>query len=59
MRRKLRGDSLAYLDMKNLVRAVGLPKLNFCTACFDDHYPIAVPKDVRVTKFDLEEQKVP
>lgn len=59
IRKHVGADSLAYLDMKNLVRAVGLPKLNFCTACFDDHYPIAVPKDVRVTKFDLEEQKVP
>jgi amidophosphoribosyltransferase len=58
IRKHVGADSLAYLDMKNLVRAVGLPKLNFCTACFDEHYPIVVSKEVRVTKFDLEEQKV-
>lgn len=58
IRKHVGADSLAYLEMKNLVRAVGLPKLNFCTACFDDQYPIAIPKDVRVTKFDLEEQTV-
>jgi amidophosphoribosyltransferase len=40
--------------MDNLVKAVGLPKANFCTACFDGDYPIEVPPDVRVTKFDLE-----
>ncbi len=59
IRQHLHADSLAYLDMKNLVKAVGLPKANFCTACFDEHYPIAVPKDVRISKFDLEENKVP
>lgn len=58
IRQHVGADSLAYLDMKNLIRAVGLPKLNFCTACFDERYPIPVPKDVRVAKFDLEEQKV-
>ncbi|MEN6343929.1 MAG: amidophosphoribosyltransferase [Armatimonadia bacterium] len=58
IRQHVGADSLEYLDMKNLIRAVGLPKLNFCTACFDERYPIPVPKDVRVAKFDLEEQKV-
>ncbi len=47
-------DSLEYLELKNLIKAVGLPKTNFCTACFDRHYPIPVPKEVKVTKFDLE-----
>jgi len=49
-------DSLAYLNMKNLITAVGLPKSNFCTACFDNQYPIPIPPDVKVTKFDLETQ---
>ncbi|MCE5216959.1 amidophosphoribosyltransferase [bacterium] len=56
IRQHVGADSLEYLDMKNLIRAVGLPKLNFCTACFDERYPIPVPKDVRVAKFDLEEK---
>ena len=50
----LNADSLEYLDLKNLVKAVGLPKGNFCTACFDRQYPIPVPREIKVTKFDLE-----
>ena len=59
IREHVGADSLAYLDMRNLVKAVGLPKANFCTACFDERYPIAIPKDVRVSKFDLEQETVP
>lgn len=54
IRQHVGADSLAYLDTANLVAAVGLPKANFCTACFDNDYPIPVPPDVTVTKFDLE-----
>ena len=31
------------------------PRPPFCHACFSGQYPIAVPKDVQVTKFALEE----
>jgi amidophosphoribosyltransferase len=54
IREYMDADSLEYLDLANLIKAVGLPKTNFCTACFDRHYPIPVPKEVKVTKFDLE-----
>lgn len=54
IREYMDADSLEYLELKNLIKAVGLPKTNFCTACFDRHYPIPVPKEVKVTKFDLE-----
>jgi len=50
-------DSLHFLDMKGLVAAVGLPKGSFCTACFDRAYPIPIPKEIKVSKFDLEEEK--
>jgi amidophosphoribosyltransferase len=53
----VRADSLAFLDMDNLVEAVGLPKINFCTACFDEAYPIEVPADLQITKYDLEAEK--
>jgi amidophosphoribosyltransferase len=56
IRAHLDADSLEYLDIKNLVKAVGLPKTNFCTACFDRQYPIPVPREIKVTKFDLEKQ---
>jgi len=51
----LNADSLEYLSLKNLIKAVGLPKTNFCTACFDRHYPIPVPRELKATKFALEE----
>jgi amidophosphoribosyltransferase len=50
----LNADSLEFLDLKNLVRAVGLPKTNFCTACFDRQYPIPVPRDLKTHKFRLD-----
>jgi amidophosphoribosyltransferase len=52
----LGADSLDFLHLPNLVKAVGLPKSNFCAACFNNDYPIAVPDYVRASKFDLEEE---
>jgi len=59
IRQHVDSDSLAYLEMDNLVRAVGLPKLDFCTACFDEDYPIPVADDIMVSKYDLEEGRAP
>jgi amidophosphoribosyltransferase len=59
IREHLNADSLEYLDIKNMVKAVGLPKTNFCTACFDRQYPIPVPRDMKVSKFDLEKPEKP
>lgn len=33
-------DSLHYLSLAGLVRATGMPKMNFCLACFDGKYPV-------------------
>lgn len=59
IRRHIGADSLEFLTLRNLVKAVGLPKHNFCTACFDNDYPIPVPEDVRISKFDLEQERAP
>jgi amidophosphoribosyltransferase len=50
IRESMGADSLEYLSMKNLIAAVGLPKNNFCTACFDNHYPIPIPRELRAAK---------
>ncbi|MEA3402630.1 MAG: amidophosphoribosyltransferase [Armatimonadota bacterium] len=55
IREHVGADSLEFLHLRNLVKAVGLPKTNFCTACFDNKYPIPVPDHLMATKFDLEE----
>jgi amidophosphoribosyltransferase len=46
-------DSLTYLSLDGLVKATGLPRKDFCLACFDGNYPIA--PDRSFTKNSLGE----
>jgi amidophosphoribosyltransferase len=48
-------DSVGYLDIDGMVRATGLPRDNFCLACFDGEYP--VPFDGILDKFIMERRK--
>lgn len=50
-------DSLGYLSLDNLIKAVGMPKRLFCRACFDGKYPIDVPPEMKVTKHALEDSE--
>ena len=52
--RYLAADSLGYLSLEGLVQAAGSPKSDFCRACFDGEYPVAIPE--RAGKYVLEEQ---
>jgi amidophosphoribosyltransferase len=45
-------DSLGYLSIDGLVKAVGLPKDTFCLACFTGDYPI--PVQLEMDKLALE-----
>ncbi len=45
-------DSLGYLSVDGLVKAVGLPKDIFCLACFTGDYP--VPVQMEMDKLGLE-----
>jgi len=45
-------DSLSYLTMEGLLRAVGLARGKFCTACFTGEYPI--PVQLEMDKLALE-----
>lgn len=38
-------DSLHYLSLAHLIEATGLPKSQFCAACFTGNYPIPVPEE--------------
>jgi amidophosphoribosyltransferase len=40
-------DSLAYLTLDNLKRAIGAPGAGFCTACLTGDYPVEVPVTLR------------
>jgi amidophosphoribosyltransferase len=42
IRQHIGADSLGYLSIAGLVRAIGLPEDTFCNACFHGDYPIPV-----------------
>lgn len=42
IRQKIGVDSLNYLSYESMMKATGLPENNFCTACFNGKYPIAI-----------------
>lgn len=50
-------DSLGYLSLDGLIRAIGGVREKFCMACFDGEYPIDIPEDVKVTKLMLEKEE--
>ena len=47
-------DSLGYLSIQGLAKAIGLKRDKFCLACFDGKYPIEVPDDIKVSKLAFE-----
>jgi len=51
-------DSLGYLSIAGVLRALDLPYDRFCFACFDGRYPEPVPYDPARRKFMLEEAPV-
>lgn len=50
----LGADSLAYVDLDELVDATGLPKSGLCRACFDGEYPVPLPEPELLGKHVLE-----
>ncbi len=48
-------DSLGYLSIEGLIRAVSLPKNIFCMACLSGDYPMQIPADLKVSKFSFED----
>lgn len=45
-------DSLKYLSLEGMLKAMMLPKDEFCTACFTGDYPVKLPK--KFSKYALE-----
>jgi amidophosphoribosyltransferase len=59
IRRHIAADSLGYLSVRGLMRAIRMQKDRFCHACFTGDYPIEVPDEVAVQKLALEESREP
>ncbi|HYW23185.1 MAG TPA: amidophosphoribosyltransferase [Terriglobales bacterium] len=55
VRRFIGADSLAYLSIPALMRAVGHGTIDqFCRACFDGAYPVPVPQQLEMDKMAFE-----
>ena len=48
-------DSLKYLSHEGMIKATGLSRETFCTACFSGEYPIAIPKELEGAKLRYEQ----
>src|SRR3989339_327251 len=44
IRKYLDADSLGYLSLEGLVKAVNLPQQSMCMACLNNHYPVEIPE---------------
>ncbi len=51
-------DSLAYLSQEGMLQTTQEDPANFCSACFNGNYPIAIPETVKRSKLMLEPTKV-
>ena len=51
--RSIGADSLAYVELDELVEATNVPKDRLCRACFDGEYPVGLP-DTEIDKLLLE-----
>ena len=55
IRQAIGADSLGYQSVQGLLKGLNIPRRKLCLACFTGRYPIAIPKDVKLSKLDLEE----
>jgi amidophosphoribosyltransferase len=60
VRQHIGSDSLAYLSIPALMRAVGHGTIDqFCRACFDGAYPVPVPQQLEMDKMAFEDLPSP
>ena len=57
VREQIGADSLHYLSIPGLIRAIGRgTSQEFCRACFDGSYPVPVPQQLEMDKMQFEGQ---
>lgn len=49
-------DSLAYLSYEGMLSCMKLPGKDFCTACFNGDYPVAVDKELNKLSLELNQE---
>lgn len=52
IRNHIGATSLGYLSIPGVVKAVGRPTNEFCLACFNGEYPLAVPENMKRDPFE-------
>jgi amidophosphoribosyltransferase len=57
IRKYLNVDSLKYLSIDGLVRAIGEQKDKFCFACFNGDYPVSIPDNLKLDKYFMEDRE--
>ena len=57
IREFLKVDSLKYLTMGGLVKAVGESKEKFCFACFNGEYPVNIPENIEYDKCSIDKEE--
>ena len=57
IRKFLNVDSLKYLSIKGLVKAIRESKEKFCFACFNGEYPVSIPKGQESDKNSLDKEE--
>ena len=55
IREEIGADTLGYLSIEGMIRAVSLPQNIFCLACLNGKYPVEIPRELKVSKFALED----
>ena len=53
LREMIGADSVAYLSVEGLFRAIGFNKCGMCSACFDGDYPMEVPEEADKFMFEV------
>ncbi len=47
-------DSLHYLSLEGVIKAIDRAREDFCCACFNGEYPVEIPKDIKISKAMFE-----
>lgn len=55
IREAIGADSLGYQSVQGLLKGLGISRRKLCMACFTGRYPIPIPRDLKLSKLDLEE----
>lgn len=57
IRKSLNVDSLKYLTIEGLIKAVGESKEKFCFACFNGEYPVNIPENIEYDKCSIDKEE--